>query len=87
MREDGTLAANACGFGSARSVDERCLFEAVSVLLAEHPLEANAKREQHPTLKTGLSMIMQSPAGPNDQLSGCHAADSGLREGLPGSPA
>jgi len=87
MREDFKLAPNVCGFGSARSGDERCLFEAKLAALAEHPLEANAAREQHRVLKAGLSTIVRSPAGPNDKLSGCRTTNSGLREELPGSPA
>ena len=60
------LAANACGFGSAGSVDERRLFEAELVVLANGPREANAKLVQRPVWTTCLSTKEQCPSGPND---------------------
>ena len=65
LGEKCPLTANACGFGSAGSVDERRLFEADLVVLAAGTPEANAKREQHRVLKAGLSTTLRSPAGPN----------------------
>ena len=65
IREEITLAANASGFGSAGSVEVRCLFEAELVALADNLPEADAKRGKHLILKTGLSTIVESPAGPN----------------------
>ena len=63
-------SAQACGdclrFGSARSVDERCLFEAELMVLAEDLREANAKLEQSRLLTTYLSTNEQCPEGPND---------------------
>ena len=53
-------------FGSARSVDERRLFEAELVVLAEDLREANAKLEQSRLLTTGLSTNERCPEGPND---------------------
>ena len=64
------LSAQACGeclrFGSARSVDERRLFEAELVVLAEDLREANAKLEKSRLLTTCLSTNEQCPEGPND---------------------
>ena len=63
-------SAQACGeclrFGSARSVDERRLFEAELAALADDPREANAKPEQRWMLTTCLSTNEQCPEGPND---------------------
>ena len=53
-------------FGSARSVDERRLFEAELVVLAHDAREANARPEQHRLLTTCLSTNEQCPEGPND---------------------
>ena len=64
-------------FGSARSVDERRLFEAELVALAEDLREANAKPEQRWMLATCLSTNEQCPEGPNAKLSGYRAAMSG----------
>ena len=64
-------------FGSARSVDERCLFEAELMVLAEDLREANAKLEQSRLLTTYLSTNEQCPEGPNAKLSGYRAAMSG----------
>ena len=73
--------AQACGeclrFGSARSVDERRLFEAELVVLGEGPREANAKFGQRRLLTTCLSTNEQCPEGPNAELSGYRAAMSG----------
>ena len=66
LGEKCPLTANACGFGSAGSVGRRHLFEAEMVALANGPPKPDAKPEQHRILKTGLSTIVQSPAGPND---------------------
>ena len=59
------LAANACGFGSAGSVDERRLFEAELVVLATSAPKPEAKPPQRRILKTCLSTTVRSPAGPN----------------------
>ena len=53
-------------FGSARSVDERRLFEAELVVLAEDLREANAKFERRWMLTTCLNTNEQCPEGPND---------------------
>ena len=53
-------------FGSARSVDERRLFEAELVELAQDLREANAKLEQRRMLTTCLTTNEQCPEGPND---------------------
>ena len=53
-------------FGSARSVDERRLFEAELVELAQDLREANAKLEQRGMLTTCLTTNEQCPEGPND---------------------
>jgi len=66
MRNDFKLAPNVCGFESARSIDERCLFEAELVALSATAHEPNASPGQYRILKTGLSTIVDSPAGPND---------------------
>ena len=53
-------------FGSARSVDERRLFEAELVELAQDLREANAKLGQRRMLTTCLSTNEQSHEWPND---------------------
>ncbi|MCA9232840.1 MAG: hypothetical protein KDA57_19480 [Planctomycetales bacterium] len=73
-------------FGSARSVDERRLFEAELAALAEDLREANAKLEQSWMLAACLSTNEQCPEGPNAKLSGYRARNSAFREELPGSP-
>ena len=53
-------------FGSARSVDERRLFEAELAALTEDLREANAKLGQRRMLTTCLSTNEQSHEWPND---------------------
>ena len=73
-------------FGSAGSADERRLFEAELVALAEDLREANAKPEQRWMLATCLSTNEQCPERPNAELTGCRTTASAFREELPGSP-
>ena len=70
-RERGQMRSAQAGgdclrFGSARSVDERRLFEAELVELAQDLREANAKLEQRRMLTTCLTTNEQCPEGPND---------------------
>ena len=73
-------------FGSARSGDERRLFEAELVALAETRREAHAKPGHRRMLTTCLSTNEQCPERPNAELTGCRTTASAFREELPGSP-